>query len=110
MLLKTTGPGFRRILRLAVFLALAASVVPHATAQSSESLLQRGDAALQAGQFDEAVQLLEQAYREAPQNSEIATDLLLGYVQSGRLPQAIHRRHDQMVATKAVAQAGCLSA
>src|SRR5204863_7303896 len=54
-----------------------------------DRLLRQGQAALDAGDFAAATSAFEQAQRAAPDNLAANRGLVLSYVQSGRLPDAV---------------------
>src|SRR4051794_27917043 len=59
-----------------------------------QSLIQQGQAALDAGQFQEAVSRYEEARQMAPQNLAVNRALLLAYLQSGNLARAAELGQD----------------
>src|SRR5205807_961648 len=64
------------------------------TASSVQSLTRDGQRAIEAGDFARALTDFEQAYRSAPNNPEVVRGLLLSYLQSGQVAQAVRFGRD----------------
>lgn len=83
------GSSFVIVLGLLLVLPFYALQTVEAQENSAAALAAQGRSALERGDFDSAAQLFQQAQHLAPDNAQVATDLLLSYVQSGRIPNAI---------------------
>ena len=81
----------------AVFFLLIVTGTSQSQKPELDRLLERGQLALNAGDFAAATSEFEQAQQLAPDNLSANRGLMLSYVQSGRLPEAVD------LGTKAVA-------
>lgn len=74
---------------IAIAFLLIGSSLQAQTPSEAESLARQGHAALESGDFDTAVEKLNQAHQIEPHNPAIAEDLLLAYIQAHRLNDAL---------------------
>jgi len=87
------------VLAFTAFLCLSSGWAASQSRNSDlERLLKQGQAALDADDFTAAVSAYEQASQIAPENLAVNRGLVLSYLQSGRLPEAV------ALGTKAVAR------
>jgi tetratricopeptide (TPR) repeat protein len=86
------------LLVLVISLCVAIETAVSQSEPSLQHLLRQGQAALDAGEYDVAVASFEAARKIAPDNLPANRGLVLSYVQSGRLPDAVD------LGTKAIAR------
>src|SRR5438876_6372554 len=76
------------LLVLVVF-SIAPAMLAQEPSSPAQVFLRKGQAALESGDFQDAVQSFEQARQLAPDNIQAARGLLLSYLQDGRVAQAL---------------------
>ncbi len=69
--------------------SLSAISASQALSPQAQTLVRHGQAALDAGDFARAASDFEQARQLAPENLEVSRGLLLSYLQTGRLAEAV---------------------
>src|SRR5207245_2672142 len=72
-----------------VVFSIAPAMLAQEPSSSAQVFLRKGQAALESGDFQDAVQAFEQARQLAPDSIQAARGLLLSYLQDGRVAQAL---------------------